>query len=73
MVIRIDKGVARYGLPGLILGIGLAWVFGSPRAGSGGTDRAGRAASGELGAGRRKQIGRRNGRSPAEKSTGRWP
>ena len=28
MVIRIDKGVARYGLPGLILGIGLAWVSG---------------------------------------------
>jgi hypothetical protein len=28
MVIRIDKGVARYGLPGLILGIGLAWSSG---------------------------------------------
>ena len=28
MVIRIDKGVARYGLPGLILGIGLAWGSG---------------------------------------------
>jgi hypothetical protein len=28
MVIRIDKGVARYGLPGLILGIGLAWFSG---------------------------------------------
>ena len=28
MVIRIDKGAARYGLPGLILGIGLAWVSG---------------------------------------------
>ena len=28
MVIRIDKGVVRYGLPGLILGIGLAWVSG---------------------------------------------
>jgi hypothetical protein len=29
MVIRIDKGAARYGLPGLILGIGLAWVLGA--------------------------------------------
>ena len=28
MVIRIDRGVARYGLPGLLLGIGLAWVSG---------------------------------------------
>ena len=28
MVIRIDKGVARYGVPGLILGIGLAWGSG---------------------------------------------
>ncbi len=28
MVIRIDQGVARYGLPGLILGIGLAWGSG---------------------------------------------
>jgi hypothetical protein len=28
MVIRIDKGLVRYGLPGLILGIGLAWISG---------------------------------------------
>jgi hypothetical protein len=28
MVIRIDNGLARYGLPGLILGIALAWVSG---------------------------------------------
>jgi hypothetical protein len=28
MVIRIDQGVVRYGLPGLILGIGLAWFSG---------------------------------------------
>ena len=28
MVIRIDGGVARYGLPGLLLGIGLAWISG---------------------------------------------
>ncbi len=29
MVVRIDTNVARYGLPGLILGIGLAWVLGA--------------------------------------------
>ncbi len=29
MVIRIDTGVARYGLPGLILGLGLAWFSGA--------------------------------------------
>jgi hypothetical protein len=28
MVIRIDQGVVRYGLPGLILGIGLVWFSG---------------------------------------------
>jgi len=28
MVLRIDKEVIRYGLPGLILGIGLAWSAG---------------------------------------------
>ena len=59
MVIRIDKGVARYGLPGLILGIGLAWGSGvrgpevAAQTGSGGV------ASGELGAGRRQQVGER--------------
>jgi hypothetical protein len=29
MVIRIDGGVARYGLPGLLLGLGLAWFSGA--------------------------------------------
>jgi hypothetical protein len=29
MVIRIDRGMARYGLPGLVLGMGLAWVSGA--------------------------------------------
>jgi hypothetical protein len=28
MVIRIDSGLARFGLPGLLVGIGLAWVSG---------------------------------------------
>ncbi len=28
MVIRLDGGAARYGLPGLLLGIGVAWVSG---------------------------------------------
>jgi hypothetical protein len=28
MVIRIDKGVARFGLPGLVLGMALVWVSG---------------------------------------------
>jgi hypothetical protein len=28
MVIRIDSGVARFGLPGLIVGVALAWVSG---------------------------------------------
>jgi len=28
MVIRIDKGVARFGLPGLLLGMVLVWVWG---------------------------------------------
>ena len=55
MVIRIDKGAARYGLPGVILGIGLAWVSGArgpevaaqtgsgaPRAASSGSTEANR-------------------------------
>ncbi len=67
MVIRIDKGVARYGLPGLILGIGLAWVSGdrgpevAAQTGSGGS----RAAS--SGAARRRTGREGNGRSPGEK------
>jgi hypothetical protein len=28
MILRIDQGVIRYGLPGLILGLGLAWSAG---------------------------------------------
>jgi hypothetical protein len=28
MVRRLDKGVVRFGLPGLLLGLGLAWVSG---------------------------------------------
>ena len=46
MVIRIDRGVARYGLPGLVLGIGLAWVSGvrgpevAAQTGSGGSSTA---------------------------------
>ena len=53
MVIRIDKGVARYGLPGLILGIGLAWVSGvrgpevAAQTGSGGPRAASSARSAE--------------------------
>lgn len=28
MVLRLDKGAVRFGLPGLLLGLGLAWVSG---------------------------------------------
>jgi hypothetical protein len=28
MVIRLDSGVARYGLPGLLVGVALAWISG---------------------------------------------
>ena len=28
MVLRLDKGVVRFGLPGLVLGLVLAWVSG---------------------------------------------
>jgi hypothetical protein len=29
MVIRINRGVARFGVPGLLLGVGLAWFLGA--------------------------------------------
>ena len=66
MVIRIDKGVARYGLPGLILGIGLAWSSGirgpevAAQTGPAGRERRTR--------GRPRETDREgNGRSPAAK------
>ncbi len=72
MVIRIDKGVARFGLPGLILGIGLAWVSGSAGPEVAAQTGSGGATSGELrvGSKRNRSRSRQHGRSPGEKSNG---
>ena len=68
MVIRIDKGVARYGLPGLILGIGLAWVSGGRGPEVAAQTGPGGSASGELRGRLEARTGpQRNGRSPGEK------
>ncbi len=75
MVIRIDSGVARYGLPGLILGLAMAWVFGSARSGSRGPDRIGRLAGAEAGGGTCVGSDQAAGARPVaggEVPTGRW-
>ena len=68
MVIRMDKGVVRFGLPGLILGIGLAWVSGIRGPEVAAQTGSSRLASGEFGDGSKRQVGRadsagRRGRS----------
>jgi hypothetical protein len=66
MVIQMDGGVARFGLPGLILGVVLSWVAGArgplalaqSRAGGEASTQVGLPARGAEGNGRGAQAGR---------------
>ncbi len=73
MVIRIDRGVARFGLPGLLLGIALAWVSGVRGPEAAAQTGPGGLASANSGVGSvrgRQPSRRRRGRSPGEMSNG---
>jgi len=52
MVIRVNSGLVRYGLPGLVLGLGLAWFSGAKAQEAAAQSTAGTAGQGRSGAAR---------------------
>jgi len=65
MVIRLNVGLVRYGLPGLVLGLGLAWFSGARGPEAMAQNGAGGAAQGNSGGARPADLGRQAATRPS--------